>query len=496
MDVLTSLTARPIAPLLVLLFGAVAAGDQPQVIAAAKGKGGLIEVREQQNQRHLLINGVVQAVVSTKRPSTRQDLLVDLLVGARRRARSVLLIGLGSGNTAMAFRSLGVRVTAVELEPKVIEFARSYFHYQGDAVCQDGLDYLKQAKAQFDLIVNDSFSGEQTVRPLMRQEAFSLMLRRLTRFGVIAIRLNASPRSRLVKELLAEIGSANRKAGIGAAPMQLLTFTSGIADEVQNLYLLLSAGVLEYYSARLKAVPLFPIRLGQPGKDAAQEDDEFPLEDSNLVEDGRAAMRRGLVAGYLAIAPDGHLFLSVPPVGMGDLHVVLSGPLTASLRSVLRPLRHRQRAMRSSVIESPTNEITDLIGVSAVVGARWTSTRVAAAVEGEIKLLARREGVVKGMPKTGLRLVDSTTTLGGSLYTLTISKIHWAVTEEEWKRFRADKLDPLEQRLKAARVSGRKKEKKAILETLLARLRERFGVAAEQLVPFHEARRELDVLNP
>jgi spermidine synthase len=468
-----ALLAGAVIVLATVLLGQARA-DGGKVLARSKGRSGLIEVVERGGQRYLLINKVVQAVVSKSPHRRRTDVLADVVRGVRPGARSALIIGLGGGNTAMAFRQIGCSVTAVELECKVIEYARAYFGYRGKAVCADGLQHLKRTPHTFDVIVLDAFVGKDVPGHLISTRAFRIIKDRLRPGGLIAVRLLAPPGGRVARTLLSGLAGVNRamrQAKRYAAIFQHMTLGSGTGREEQNLIVLASRAPLGYF--RPGGVPLWPVALRSRDGSVGDHLEPVPYPDtreSRIVRKGRAKrIRRAVVVGYLSVV-GGEVVLDLPPMGMGHLRIVLRGRLARQLKARAARAAASGHAGRTGLVE--------VVGSSAVVGARWNRSPLAAAIEGEFRLMCWTPGVSKVGTRGKPRLVKRLLPFGGALYRMKPSKVHWTLTARQWARFRRGKLSRLERQLRRETDARRRR---TTMERILALLRGRFGEAAEAL---------------
>ena len=452
-----------------------ARADSGKVIARSKGQSGLIEVVERGEQRYLLINKVVQAVVSRKPRRRRTDVLADVVKGVRPGAKSALIIGLGGGSTAMAFQQIGCSVTAVELECKVIEYARAYFGYRGKAVCADGLQHLKHTAHNFDVIVLDAFVGKNVPGHLISARAFKTIKDRLRPGGLIAVRLLAPPGGRVVDTLLSGIAGVNRaiqQTKSSAPTFRHMALGSGTGTEEQNLIVLASRAPLGYFLPR--GVPLWPVTIRSRHGDVRDhlEPVLYPdTDESRIVRKGPSARRSrtAVVVGYLSVVGR-EVVLDLPPVGMGHLRILLRGGLVSGLKAKV--------ARAASSGQTGRTALAEVVGSSAVVGARWNRSPVAAAIEGEMRLLCWTPGVLKASTRGRPGLVKRLLPFGGALYRLTPSKVHWTLTHRQWTRFKSAKLSPLERQFLGQTDARRRR---AAVERILAVLRDRFGEAADAL---------------
>lgn len=174
--------------------------------------------------------------------------MVALVTSLALPMNNILVIGLGTGRTATELSLQVLRVEAVELEPKVIAFARKHFGYTGHAVAADGLAYLKRTKKRYDLILLDAFSDRDPVPHLVSKEAIKLMQQRLDANGVLAMQLNQSPGSETGKELM------------GRLPYTHL-YGDGVGEERQNLYLVSSTNRASLNVLDRSRLTVRPVRL-------------------------------------------------------------------------------------------------------------------------------------------------------------------------------------------------------------------------------------------
>jgi hypothetical protein len=194
----------------------------PEILAEAQGKLGVIRVERHGDTRVLTIDGVVQGGSSA---STRpRDPMVDLIAAMRPKARTALVIGLGTGRTASALAALGLSVDVVEIEPSVVEFARRFFGYSGRATIADGVEYLKTVTDHWDIVLVDAFTGGAP-GPAFATQALKAASNRTSARGITAARVVARPSDDAVYRMLRDWEDTCALYG------------SGVGDEPQNLYL-------------------------------------------------------------------------------------------------------------------------------------------------------------------------------------------------------------------------------------------------------------------
>jgi hypothetical protein len=105
------------------------------------------------------------------------------------------IIGLGAGTLA-AYAKPGDSYRFYELNPDVIEVARSEFRYLAE--CRGGVDVVqgdgrlgmvRERYRSFDAIVLDAFSGDSIPVHLLTREAFRIYFARLDRDGMLAVHI-------------------------------------------------------------------------------------------------------------------------------------------------------------------------------------------------------------------------------------------------------------------------------------------------------------------
>ena len=106
-------------------------------------------------------------------------------------ARRLGMVGLGAGTLA-AYGKAGDVVRFYEINPQVVNIARTRFHYLGDSRAQveialgdARLSLEREAPQRFDVLAIDAFSGDAIPTHLLSAEAMDLYLRHLRPDGAI-----------------------------------------------------------------------------------------------------------------------------------------------------------------------------------------------------------------------------------------------------------------------------------------------------------------------
>jgi predicted membrane-bound spermidine synthase len=110
--------------------------------------------------------------------------------------KRVGVIGLGAGTLA-AYGKPGDAFRFYELNPQVIELAKSHFTFLSDskasieiAVGDARLSLEKEAGPPYDVFIADAFSGDAIPVHLLTQEAFALYARHLKPEGILAVHVS------------------------------------------------------------------------------------------------------------------------------------------------------------------------------------------------------------------------------------------------------------------------------------------------------------------
>ncbi len=142
--------------------------------------------------RALLIDGQIQGGVDLadgRSPYAYPYFLQYLPTALVPDGARCLVIGLGAGVIPRWYEARGVRTDVVDINPAVLELARSHFGYRpaGRVVLSDARSFLRESPERYDYLVLDVFNGDTTPGHLLSREAFALMRARLTPDGVLAM---------------------------------------------------------------------------------------------------------------------------------------------------------------------------------------------------------------------------------------------------------------------------------------------------------------------
>lgn len=109
----------------------------------------------------------------------------------QKRAGRVLMIGSAGGTLATMLSAVGVKVTAVDIDPQSFEIARDYFHMPESVECHvmDGTAFLRRPGPRYDAIVLDAFADEVIPPHFLKPGFFRLVKSRLRPGGIFLVNI-------------------------------------------------------------------------------------------------------------------------------------------------------------------------------------------------------------------------------------------------------------------------------------------------------------------
>jgi SAM-dependent methyltransferase len=181
--------------------------DRQSVIAAERSFYGALRVRDYGSPGHVrtLQHGAIRHGAQIREPSSERTLPTSYygpnsgfgraitVLQARERPLRIGVIGLGAGTTA-AYGRNGDLIRFYEINPQVVDFAKTYFTYLTDSRAKveislgdARLSIERETDEPFDLIAVDAFSGDSIPTHLLTAEAMDVYFRRLKEDGVLLI---------------------------------------------------------------------------------------------------------------------------------------------------------------------------------------------------------------------------------------------------------------------------------------------------------------------
>lgn len=176
-------------------------GTRVDLVAARDSFYGAVKVVDYRygalHTRELLIDGLVQGGVDMRGglPIYEYSYFMQFLPYAVHPAgKRCLVIGLGAGLVPRWYEAQGIVTDVVDIDPVVVDMARTYFGYRGagDVIISDARGFLAGPGKRYDYIIVDVFNGDTTPGHILSVEALELMKGRLQPDGVVAINLVGS----------------------------------------------------------------------------------------------------------------------------------------------------------------------------------------------------------------------------------------------------------------------------------------------------------------
>lgn len=130
--------------------------------------------------------------------------------------RSVLLLGLGGGNIVRLYEEhlagqFTFDITAVEIDPVVVDMANQYFDLEQltvNVAIDDARHFLRFDKQTYDIIIIDAYTHETQIPVMLAtREFFQQTREHLSPGGVLGINALAFPESRFLPKFLSTIKS-------------------------------------------------------------------------------------------------------------------------------------------------------------------------------------------------------------------------------------------------------------------------------------------------
>jgi spermidine synthase len=143
------------------------------------------------HQRTLFVNRQPQTNVNAKNGFSLWPYVHAMAVTASMRPRgsTALVLGLGGGSVVDEFLRLGFEVDACELDERIVDVAKTFFNLDKKCriVVDDARHYVRTSRERYDIIVFDTFSGEQPPAHILSVENFSEVKRILNGDGLVII---------------------------------------------------------------------------------------------------------------------------------------------------------------------------------------------------------------------------------------------------------------------------------------------------------------------
>jgi spermidine synthase len=167
-------------------------GERFDVVYSHQSGIGLLQVLDYREHRQLLIDGIDQGDMTLQGGYGWHDYIHDLVLlsmSHHPQAKTALQLGLGAGMLPKSLANRGMKITAVDIEPQMIDIARNHFGLPSnvDVRLSDARAFLRHDKNTYDLIFLDTFASESTAWHLLTHEAMTEMRQRLNPGGRLLI---------------------------------------------------------------------------------------------------------------------------------------------------------------------------------------------------------------------------------------------------------------------------------------------------------------------
>ncbi len=105
------------------------------------------------------------------------------------KGKSVLLLGLGGGSVANYLTNRGYNVTACELDNRIYQIAQKYFclNNKVKVVIDDARHFINVCEAKYDVIIFDTFKGEETPNHVFTGESLTKVKSLLKKNGLVFV---------------------------------------------------------------------------------------------------------------------------------------------------------------------------------------------------------------------------------------------------------------------------------------------------------------------
>ncbi len=152
---------------------------------------GQVAISETADLRAMYLNGTMQSLMKKDNQASFLHYthgLVRLMNRFLPESRKVLVIGLGGGAIPIFLERRGFDVTALDIDPVIVDFARKYMGFdtfQGKVVIEDARVFLNRTSEKYGVIILDAFSADAPPFHLATAEAFKACKEHLEDDGVL-----------------------------------------------------------------------------------------------------------------------------------------------------------------------------------------------------------------------------------------------------------------------------------------------------------------------
>lgn len=103
--------------------------------------------------------------------------------------KKVLLLGLGGGSVATHLTKKGYQVEVCELDERIVEVARKYFHLDPSVriTVDDARHFLNVSDNKYDIVIFDTFKGEETPSHVLTRQSLARVRAMLNPGGLVLV---------------------------------------------------------------------------------------------------------------------------------------------------------------------------------------------------------------------------------------------------------------------------------------------------------------------
>ncbi|MBI2617245.1 methyltransferase domain-containing protein [Candidatus Gottesmanbacteria bacterium] len=88
---------------------------------------------------------------------------ITIIQNSKFKIQKCLILGIGGGTVVYFLERAfpNIEIIAVDIDPKMIEIARTEFNIQGNLICADAIEWIKKQRQKFNLVIVDLYIGRR-----------------------------------------------------------------------------------------------------------------------------------------------------------------------------------------------------------------------------------------------------------------------------------------------------------------------------------------------
>lgn len=212
------------------------------------------------HRRRLVVNNIIQSEIDlgTGRPTLPYLRMLDSLIMGEKGGRA-LILGAGGGSAAQVLESKGFVCDAVELDPRIIHVAKTFFLTEPHSInfiCNDARYFINNCSEKYDFVLFDVFRAEEQPAHVLTVESLTKLRNCLAKDALVVVNWHGyttGERGRGTTVLLNTLGSAGFTAS--------LYYTSSQEDYRNTLFICSTGNTAIKHPGRLNTDdrPLFEL---------------------------------------------------------------------------------------------------------------------------------------------------------------------------------------------------------------------------------------------